>query len=187
MRFNNKSGCIDVATWLPSPNADDRILPGYVNCLVIHAISLPPEQFGGHFVEDFFCNRLDECAYPYFKTISELRVSAHFYIPRTGALVQFVSTHCRAWHAGVSSFRALDKVNDFSIGIELEGCDTEGFTDKQYRTLTELSRCLMNVYPAITKNRIVGHSEIAPGRKTDPGPLFDWDRYNSSLQKSDSA
>ena len=181
MRFNTKTGRIDTATWLPSPNFDDRIKTGFVNSLIIHAISLPPEEFGGHFVEDLFRNCLDEQAHPYFKTINELRVSAHFYIPRNGHLVQFVSTHCRAWHAGNSFYKGLDQVNDFSIGIELEGCDTEGFTDKQYRTLTDLSHCLMGMYPAITKNRVIGHSDIAPGRKTDPGPCFDWDRYKIAL------
>lgn len=181
MRFNHQSGRIEDASWLASPNHDERPATLFVNCLIIHAISLPPDEFGSAFVEDFFCNSLDENAHPYFSTICTLKVSAHFYVPRSGKLVQFVSTHNQAWHAGISRFRGLDKVNDFSIGIELEGCDTKVFTDLQYQTLIELSRLLMKAYPAITLDRIVGHNEIAPGRKTDPGPKFKWDKYRSGL------
>lgn len=181
MRFIKKNGRIDDAKWIASPNFDARPHPCFVNCLIIHAISLPPGQFGGHFVEDFFCNCLDKSSHPYFNTICDLRVSAHFYILRTGALVQFVSTHDRAWHAGVSSFRGYSKVNDFSIGVELEGCDTETFTNNQYQTLENLTLCLRLEYPAISENRIVGHNSISPGRKSDPGPLFEWEKYRKQL------
>lgn len=181
MFLDSRSGLIDDATCISSPNCDSRPASGFVNSLVIHAISLPPGEFGGNFVEQLFCNCLNANAHPYFATICKLKVSAHFYISRTGSIVQFVSTRERAWHAGESIFRGLEKVNDFSIGIELEGCDTAPFTDAQYHSLIELSLCLSEVYPAITKTRIVGHSEIAPGRKTDPGPLFEWDRYLKAL------
>lgn len=179
MRLDLKTGRINNATWIPSLNFDMRTHPDYINTLVIHAISLPPEQFDGDFVESFFCNQLDSRAHPYFETICNLNVSAHFYIRRDGQLKQFVSTRNRAWHAGASCFIGLNAVNDFSIGIELEGCDTQLFEDLQYTTLIELSRCLMKSYPAITRSRIVGHSDIAPGRKTDPGPCFDWQRFSA--------
>jgi len=180
-----QSGRTSDASWIASPNCDARPAPGFVNSLIIHAISLPPDEFGGAFVEDFFCNNLDKYAHPYFATICDLRVSAHFYITRSGKLVQFVSTKDRAWHAGISNFKGLDKVNDFSIGIELEGCESDIFTDEQYVTLVSLSRRLMRAYPAITLNRIVGHSDIAPGRKTDPGPKFEWNKYRSQLAIDD--
>lgn len=182
MQVDIATGRIPQARWLPSPNFDARPHRGFVNTLVVHAISLPPDQFGGNFVEDFFCNRLDTATHPYFETIAELRVSAHFYIRRSGELVQFVATHDRAWHAGISVFNGLEAVNDFSLGIELEGCERATFEEVQYRTLTELSGCLMRAFPAISSKRIVGHEHIAPGRKTDPGPCFDWTRYRNELR-----
>lgn len=184
MQFISASGRIQQARWIPSPNYDDRPHKGFINTLVIHAISLPPDCFGNCFVEDFFCNRLDSARHPYFESIANLKVSSHFYIKRSGELLQFVTTQDRAWHAGVSEFRGLHTVNDYSIGVELEGCDSKAFDSHQYRTLTALSRCLMAVYPAISEPRIVGHSEIAPGRKTDPGPGFDWQRFRAALQES---
>ena len=176
MHLDLESGRLLEAEWLASPNCDDRPARGFINALVIHAISLPPTQFGGRFVEEFFCNQLDPDADGYFETIKDIQVSAHFYIRRDGALKQFVATPMRAWHAGVSRLKGLSCVNDFSIGIELEGHDDAPFSDAQYACLNELAGCLMAGYPAITRQRIVGHSDIAPGRKTDPGPHFDWQR-----------
>ncbi len=181
MHFNPKTGRINQAHWTPSPNHEARKHPDFINTLVIHAISLPPNCFGSNFVEDFFCNQLDSSQHPYFKSIAHLNVSSHFYIKRDGELLQFVATADRAWHAGSSEFKGLDAVNDFSIGIELEGCDQQPFENEQYLALTTLSLCLMDAYPAISKQRIVGHSEISPGRKIDPGPCFDWERYRKNL------
>lgn len=181
MHFNPQTGRIRQAHWLPSPNCDARPHSLFINTLVVHAISLPPGCFGDRFVEDFFCNQLDRSLHPYFESIADLRVSSHFYVRRDGQLLQFVATSARAWHAGQSEFRGLDAVNDFSIGIELEGCDDQAFTPEQYTVLASLSQTLINAYPAITTARLVGHSEIAAGRKTDPGPCFDWQRYRESL------
>jgi AmpD protein len=181
MQLIPETGRIQKACWIPSPNSDARPHPGFINTLVIHAISLPPATFGGHFVEDLFCNSLDTSQHEYFQSIAQLKVSSHFYIKRTGELIQFVSSLRRAWHAGLSEFKGLDTVNDFSIGIELEGCDELAFEELQYQTLVVLSQCLMRAYPSITAKRIVGHSAIAPGRKTDPGPCFDWGRVLESL------
>ena len=181
MQFNPKTGRIDQALWLPSPNQSARPHVAFINTLVIHAISLPPNKFGNNFVEDFFCNKLDSSQDPYFESIAALEVSSHFYVKRDGHLCQFVATSERAWHAGPSEFRGMDHVNDYSIGIELEGCDSQAFTDEQYATLSSLSRTLIAAYPAISAQRLVGHSDIAPGRKTDPGPYFDWVRYRKQI------
>lgn len=145
--------------------------------LVIHSISLPPGEFGGPAIEQLFLNRLDADAHPYFKTISGLRVSAHLLIRRDGELVQFVDLRERAWHAGVSAFDGRSACNDFSIGIELEGADDTAFTDAQYGCLIAVTEKLIARFPRLGRERIVGHQHIAPGRKTDPGPAFDWDRY----------
>ena len=145
--------------------------------LVLHCISLPPGQFGGPFIEQLFCNSLDPGQHKYFEEICHLTVSAHFLIRRDGELVQFVATNKRAWHAGQSCFNNRDNVNDFSIGVELEGIDDGPFEDAQYDTLVRLTQVLMSAYPAIKKQNVVAHSDIAPGRKTDPGDLFDWARY----------
>lgn len=154
-----------------SPNCDARPDDEQPSLLVVHAISLPPNQFGSDDIAHLFCNKLDSAAHPYFASISHLRVSAHFLIRRDGELIQFVSCHQRAWHAGVSSWQGRDKCNDFSIGVELEGCDTSPFTEAQYQRLRELLGVLMASFPLAA---IVGHSDIAPGRKTDPGPYFEW-------------
>lgn len=166
-----------------SPNFDARPEGTRVSLIVIHAISLPPDEFGGPGVIELFTNRLDAAAHPYYATIASLRVSAHFFIRRDGELIQFVPADARAWHAGVSSWRGRERCNDFSLGIELEGCDTMPFEDAQYRTLIELLRRLRRRYPGV---EIAGHSDIAPGRKTDPGPLFDWARLEgvAHLQRS---
>jgi len=161
----------------PSPNCDARPDQEDVNLLVIHNISLPPDRFEGDAVEAFFQNRLDPSAHPYFQAIAGLQVSAHLFVRRDGTTQQFVPLDMRAWHAGASCFRGRDCCNDYSIGIELEGSDTTAFTDAQYETLVWLTRQIRAHFPAITRERIVGHSDIAPGRKTDPGPCFDWSRY----------
>lgn len=186
MILDIETGLLDGAEFIPSPNHDPRSDPMFVNALIIHAISLPPTIFGGEYVEDFFCNKLDPNQHPYFQEIADLQVSSHFYLKRDGALIQFVPTSEIAWHAGVSELAGLDKVNDFSIGVELEGCDEQPFTGKQYEVLADLSRALLTAYPAIHKTRIVGHCDIARGRKTDPGPCFDWERYKATLPPTDA-
>ena len=164
-----------------SPNFDSRLPEVPVDLLVIHGISLPAGCYGGPFIEDLFRNRLDAAAHADFASIAGLRVSAHFLIRRDGQVLQFVATHDRAWHAGVSRFEGRERCNDFSIGIELEGCDAEPYADAQYAPLVALTRLLMRDFPGITGRRIVGHSDIAPGRKTDPGPHFDWARYRAGI------
>lgn len=179
--------------WLPevgyaaSPNADARPAGTVVDTLVIHNISLPPGQFGGGHIHALFDNRIDPQAHPYFAEIHSLRVSAHLLIERDGSTTQFVSLDRRAWHAGQSAFCGRTGCNDFSIGIELEGTDTGPFSDAQYRRLAEITRRIQEHFPAITQERIVGHSDIAPGRKTDPGPCFDWARYHALLSASITA
>ncbi len=173
---------IDGDGWLvngcrqPSPNCDPRPDPEDVSLLVIHNISLPPGQFGTGCVQDFFCNRLDSSAHPFFTEIADLRVSAHFLLERDGSITQFVPTVGRAWHAGKSSFLGRSICNDFAVGIEVEGTDTDPYSDQQYAQLARLTRALMTRHPAITPARITGHAHIAPGRKTDPGPAFNWQR-----------
>ncbi|MFT5259034.1 MAG: AmpD protein [Gammaproteobacteria bacterium] len=165
-----------------SPNYDARPTGTPIDALIIHAISLPPANFGNDFVESFFTNQLESDKHPYFKEIQHLRVSAHFYIKRCGTITQFVNPESRAWHAGESVFTGVTCVNDFSIGIEMEGCDTLPFEPIQYSQLISLTKELMCAYPLILKSRVVGHSDISPGRKTDPGPCFDWEGYLVEIQ-----
>lgn len=165
-----------------SPNFDERPAPDDISLLVIHAISLPPDCFGGPHVRELFCNTLDPQAHPFFDEIKDLRVSAHLFVRRTGQIQQFVPLIARAWHAGQSQFDGRERCNDFSIGIELEGTDRHPFTAAQYRALIRLTRRIQARWPAITAQRIAGHSDIAPGRKTDPGPCFDWARYRAGLR-----
>ena len=174
-------GELQSARQVASPNFSERPEGTQIDVLVIHNISLPPGQFGGSWIGDLFCNRLDPDAHPYFRDIVDLRVSAHVLIDRHGQLTQYVAFDKKAWHAGQSCFDGRQQCNDFSIGIELEGCDEQPFTDAQYQSLATLTRYLQAVYPAITPERIVGHSDIAPGRKTDPGPCFDWCRYKKAI------
>lgn len=169
-------------THVPSPNFDARPPGTVVDLLVIHAISLPAGHYGGPWIRDLFLNRLDHSAAAEFSQLKGLRVSAHFLICRDGTPIQFVSLVERAWHAGVSRFGARAGCNDFSVGIELEGCDTDVFTTAQYMALAALTERIRACYPGITRERIVGHADIAPGRKTDPGPLFDWARYRAALR-----
>ena len=169
------------ATLLPSPHCDARPDGAVVNMLVIHNISLPPSQFGTSGIRDLFMGELDPTAHPFYQEIAGLRVSAHCVIYRTGNVEQFVPFNERAWHAGLSTFQGKSRCNDFSIGIELEGTDTLAYTNEQYAALTELTEFIVKHYPDITLGRIVGHDDIAPGRKTDPGQAFDWARYRKSL------
>lgn len=158
---------------LASPNFGERPPETEISLVVIHNISLPPGEFGGRHVEDFFLNRLDRAAHPYFEDIADLEVSAHFYIRRDGRLVQFVGAGQRAWHAGRSCWAGRENCNDYSLGIELEGTDDCSFSEPQYAALRALLSALRAVYPI---RALAGHSDIAPGRKTDPGPCFDWQR-----------
>ncbi len=181
MRIDRLKGLLDAARFVPSPNIDQRPPGTAVDVLVIHNISLPPGEFGGDAIEQLFCNTLDFHAHPFYRTIDGLKVSAHLLIRRDGEVIQFAPFHARAWHAGVSCCDGRERVNDFSIGIELEGTDQVPFEDIQYQVLTRVTRALMQAYPGITRDRIVGHADIAPGRKTDPGPFFDWPRYRASI------
>lgn len=157
----------------PSPNFDDRPESALPCLLVVHAISLPPGEFGSDDVLALFANKLDPERHPYFRTIHQLRVSAHFLIRRDGEIIQLVSCDDRAWHAGISSWQGRERCNDFSIGVELEGCDEMPFEETQYDALRTLTPQLLQRYPLTS---IAGHSDIAPGRKTDPGPFFEWSR-----------
>jgi len=172
-------GLADGCEYIPSPNCDDRP-PGAIELLVIHSISLPPGEFGGEGVHHLFTNKLDSAAHPYYAEIEGLKVSSHFFIRRDGKTVQFVPCLKRAWHAGESCWQGVSRCNDFSIGIELEGSDDVPFSDAQYAALERLTSALRTVYPI---RGIAGHSNIAPQRKTDPGPRFDWARFLAGLCK----
>jgi N-acetyl-anhydromuramoyl-L-alanine amidase len=178
MSVFDTAGWHRAATQIASPNCDERPTAAGIDLLVIHAISLPPEQFGGPGVVELFTNRLDPAAHPYYAGIHQLRVSAHFFIRRDGSLIQFVPVQLRAWHAGVSNWQGRERCNDFSLGIELEGCDTLAFRVEQYERLARLLAELLHEFPAA---EICGHSDIAPGRKTDPGPCFEWPRLRALL------
>lgn len=169
------------ATQVASPNCDDRPDPEDISLLVIHCISLPPEQFEGDYIDQLFCNGLDPDEHPYFKDIYRLKVSAHLLIRRDGSIRQYVPFNRRAWHAGESRYQGRERCNDFSIGIELEGSVTQAYTDAQYLQLAEVIKVLLANYPGLSRKRIAAHSDIAPGRKTDPGPLFDWERFYGLL------
>jgi N-acetyl-anhydromuramoyl-L-alanine amidase len=162
--------------FMPSPNCDERPPGAAIDLIVMHNISLPPGEFGGSGIIDLFMNRLDPAAHPYYAGIAHLRVSAHFLIRRDGELIQFVPCGMRAWHAGQSTWQGRDRCNDYSIGIEVEGADDHAFADRQYEQAGRLTRLLAVHHPGLT---VVGHSDIAPGRKTDPGPCFDWARFRS--------
>lgn len=164
-----------------SPNCDERPSDGIIDLIVVHAISLPPGRYGGPYIDQLFTNSLDRDADPYFAEIADLQVSAHVLIRRDGSVTQYVPFDRRAWHAGQSCFDGRDGCNDFSIGIELEGCDDQPYDSLQYQVLAQLLRLLMLCYPAVTPERICGHCDVAPGRKTDPGPSFDWPRLQQLL------
>jgi N-acetyl-anhydromuramoyl-L-alanine amidase len=181
------TGLLEGAICLPSPNCDDRPGGAVAELIVVHGISLPPGQFGGPWIERLFTNSLDPAAHPYFATIAGLRVSAHLLIRRDGGCLQFVPFQRRAWHAGVSSWRGRERCNDFSIGIELEGADDRPYEDAQYEMLASACAALLAAYPALSHDAIVGHEDIAPGRKTDPGPAFDWPRFRAALDRRRSS
>lgn len=183
--LDNKTGLITPATYIESPNHDERPDRLDINLIVVHGISLPPKYFHGDAVSDFFQNKLDITAHPYFKQIAHLKVSAHLFIRRDGQLIQFVPLHQRAWHAGESAFADRTRCNDFSIGIELEGDDDIPYPLKQYTVLVDLCITLKQQYAKITTERIVGHSDISPGRKTDPGPAFDWNFFRNLLERGE--
>ena len=175
----NANGWLSGVRRIASVNYDRRPPGTKIDLLVIHNISLPPEQFGGPGIVNFFTNRLDSDSHPYYEQLKGVKVSSHFLIRRNGGIVQFVPCQQRAWHAGVSSWQGRTRCNDFSIGIELEGSDSVPFTGQQYDALARLTRRLQRSYPI---RSIAGHSDIAPVRKTDPGPCFDWPRYHALLK-----
>lgn len=172
--IDRSSGAIIAARQVSSQNCDQRPEGVEPELIVLHAISLPPGQFGGVAIDRLFTNTLDETAHPYFSTIHRLQVSAHVLVRRDGSLTQYVPLHQRAWHAGESSYFGRSACNDFSIGIELEGADDIPFEAAQYEILARLVSALIARYPSLSLRRIVGHCDIAPGRKTDPGPCFEW-------------
>ena len=185
MQLSIRDHWLTGAERIASPNCNERP-DGRIDLLVIHCISLPPNEFGGPYISELFCNRLDRKAHPYFETVADLQVSAHLLVRRDGSLIQYVPFDKRAWHAGVSCFGDEQACNDFSIGIELEGADDTPYEAAQYQQLAEVTRCLMAAYPGITRERITGHSDIAPGRKTDPGSAFDWQRFRRLVSHPDS-
>ena len=172
---------VDQAEFIESPNFSERPEGVDPSLIVVHNISLPPGRFGGDFIKQFFVNSLNSELHPYFKEISDLRVSSHLLIERDGNIIQFVEFNKSAWHAGVSEYEGQKDCNDFSIGIELEGTDSDPYQDIQYSILSGISECLMGSYLEINKERIIGHADIAPDRKTDPGDSFDWLRFRDSL------
>lgn len=178
-KFKVENGLLRGSEFIASPNANERP-SAVIDLVVLHNISLPPNQFGTGAVRDFFCNRLNSSknAPWYYRQIASLKVSSHLFIDRQGEVLQFVELHRRAWHAGVSGFLGRDNCNDYSIGIELEGSDNQPFTDYQYQTLNAVLRAIMLAYPLITPARVVGHSHIAAGRKSDPGRFFEWHKLN---------
>jgi len=176
--FLDLDGVLEGALQIPSPNCDERPEGAAVTLLVVHNISLPPGKFGSDAIVRFFTNTLDFSAHPYYETLRGLEVSAHFLVRRDGELIQLVPCTKRAWHAGASSWRGRERCNDFSVGVELEGDDDQAFAGPQYSRLTGLLSSLRGRYPIVD---VVGHSDIAPRRKTDPGPAFDWPRFRKSL------
>ena len=176
----SQDGIIDVAEFCPSPNFDERPNNASIDLIVIHAISLPAGRYNTQLIKDLFLNRLDPGKDEFLGSIKALKVASHFLITREGTLIQFVPTDKRAWHAGISAYKGRENCNDFSIGIELEGCDDEAFEKQQYQSLSRLINFL-SIDLKINKQNIVGHADIAPGRKTDPGPFFDWTLLQSLL------
>ncbi|MHA3893224.1 1,6-anhydro-N-acetylmuramyl-L-alanine amidase AmpD [Acinetobacter sp. GXMZU3951] len=184
--FQVVEGQLIGATQIPSPNFNLRPEGAKIELVVIHNISLPPSQFGGGYIQQFFQNQLDATVHPYFETIQDLKVSAHLLILRTGEVLQFVNLEQRAWHAGRSSYLGQPECNDYSIGIELEGSDDCAFEETQYQVLAQVLLSLQLAYPAIQQH-VAGHSDIAPRRKTDPGPYFDWVKFRTLLQQMKNA
>lgn len=185
MQIDIENGILLNVRQVLSPNYNERPLDVRIDLLVIHNISLPPGEFGGNYINAFFTNSLDTNLHPYFAEIAALKVSSHCLIHRTGEIVQYVPFTKRAWHCGESKFEGRANCNDFSIGIELEGTDFIPYTQEQYQALAKLISLLQTAYPKITQERIVGHSVIAPERKTDPGPSFDWEFLATLLNNTD--
>lgn len=180
-RLQINAGWLDSAQRSECDHFDCRPANHDISLLVIHNISLPPGEFGGSHILDFFAGKLLPDSHPMFAQIYQMRVSSHLLIRRDGKVVQFVGFEQRAWHAGVSSFQGRTRCNDFSIGIELEGTDNSPYSEKQYVSLVQVTEAIMNDYPLISLGRIVGHNDIAPGRKTDPGVSFDWPRFRQQI------
>jgi N-acetyl-anhydromuramoyl-L-alanine amidase len=184
---NTETGLIESARQCPSPNQDARPAGAAPELLLVHGISLPPGRYGGPEIEQLFTNALDWDSHEYFRTLRGLKVSTHLLIRRDGELVQFVPFTARAWHAGESRFRGRARCNDYSIGIELEGEDDTPYTDAQYRVLVAVVQALLRAYPHLSGREIAAHSDVAPGRKTDPGPAFDWLRLYDGLSADSHA
>ena len=185
--MDKATGLLEPARWCPSPNRDARPQGAAPTLVVLHGISLPPGRFGGPEIEALFTNTLDWDAHPYFAEIRGARVSAHLLVRRDGSVVQFVPLTERAWHAGESCFRGHERCNDFSIGIELEGEDETPYDERQYPALQNVMRAIVAAYPAISARELAAHSDVAPGRKTDPGPAFDWFRLYDGLSEGKGA
>ena len=182
MKIDTETGLLEPCQQCLSPNRDLRPQETTIDLIVLHSISLPPGEYGGENIERFFQNKLDKNKHPYFEQIFEMQVSSHVLIKRAGEIIQFVPFHQRAWHAGQSNYQGRERCNDFSIGIELEGSDSDIFEDIQYQQLAQLVAALQTAYPAITDN-ITGHSDISPRRKKDPGTGFDWDKLKNHLNQ----
>lgn len=181
MKINKKTALIEDVEYIPSPNADERPTTNDPELIVVHNISLPPGKFGGDYISQLFTNRLNPDEHPYFQEIQSLKVSAHVLIHRDGQITQFVPFNKRAWHAGVSCYKDKQQCNDFSIGIELEGTDDVPYEAVQYQQLADMIKALRKCYTCINGDAITGHSDIAPERKTDPGPAFDWARLKQLI------
>jgi AmpD protein len=184
LRVDRASGLLRGVAQIASPNCDARPPGVEPDLIVVHGISLPPGEFGGPWIDRLFTNRLPEDAHPYFAEVGPLRVSSHLVVRRDGTITQYVKFTDRAWHAGKSSFEGREACNDYSIGIELEGTDTLAYDGAQYHALSQVIAALCDAYPGLSPDRVVGHSDIAPGRKTDPGPAFDWTHARGLIESA---
>lgn len=184
LRVDPATGLLEGVPCVASPNCDDRPDGQAPELVIVHGISLPPGEFGGPWIERLFTNTLPPDAHPYFAEVADRRVSAHVLIRRDGSLLQFVPFHRRAWHAGASSWRGRERCNDFSVGIELEGTDHLPYEDAQYAALAALLAALVRAYPGLDPDALAGHEDVAPGRKTDPGPAFEWPRLRALLRRA---
>jgi AmpD protein len=179
--LDSKKQWLEDVRQVPSPNCDDRLDGCEIDLVIMHGISLPPNEYGGEYIDQLFTNTLDPQEHPYFAEIVALRVSSHLLVNRKGEITQYVPFNDRAWHAGKSEFQGRQTCNDFSIGIELEGCDDQEYEPVQYQVAANIVKLLMTNWQSITKQRVVGHCDVAPGRKTDPGEAFDWDYFYNLL------
>jgi AmpD protein len=182
LSIDTDSGLLEQARHIASPNQDPRPDGAPPELIIVHGISLPPDEYGGPWIDRLFTNTLPSDVHPYFATIASLKVSSHLLIRRDGELVQYVPFHQRAWHAGASSYAGRERCNDFSIGIELEGSDDQPYEPAQYRRLAEAIAALCEAYPSLSPERVAGHSDVSPGRKTDPGLAFDWPRLRAMVR-----